>query len=473
MFTKTLRSLWFAVAFSCLVLPGRLIAQTPVDASLAALLQEKLDSCVNNFNLPGISATILFPNNRVWQSASGLSHIYNQTPMDTSRLFFQASVTKMLVSALVLKLVDEGELSLDDSIGQYLPVLPHVKGAIKVRNLLNHRSGIHDFLAGNSASSQSWFTTPFAIWDPEDAISTYIQAPYFPENAGFQYSNTNYILLGMIVENITGVTFATALHERFLEPYGLNRTYFVPEDFAPGPFATGWTSFSAPNVYNTDAAPLFNACSYSMIFTAGALIAKPADIARFTRLLYTGEILSDSMMNVLKTCTNVNLGNGCNGYGHGSMRYSFSGKTYFGHAGDFNGFTQLSIHQEEDGITLTISINRNNAPRGPIAAALLQVVRDNPLTTSVQEAAPVIKDLIAMPNPVKGRTQVSGKLTKGGNCQLELLDFTGRALSTQQLGYLSPGVFEYPLDVTGLPAGVYSCRLIHETGSASVQLIVS
>lgn len=473
MISKTLRGLLCVMAFASLLQPVRTFAQTPVDPSLATLLQSKLDSCVIAFNVPGISATILFPGNRVWQSASGLSHIYNQAVMDTSRLFPQASVTKMFVSAMILQLVDEGELSLDDSIGQYLPPLPHVNGAIKIRNLLNHRSGIHDFIAGNTATAQSWFAAPFVVWDPEDAVSTFIQAPYFAENGGFYYSNTNYVLLGMIIENVTGSSFAEALHSRFLQPFGLTRTFFPPEDIVPGPLATGWTSFTTPNVYNTDAAPIYTPSSLSMIFTAGALFSRPADVSKFTRLLYTGAILSDSMLTILKTCTSVNLGNGCNGYGHGSMRYNFLGKTYFGHAGDFSGVTQLSVHQQEEGITITLSINRNNAPRGPIAAALLRVVEDNPFTTSASEASVIAENLTAWPNPAKDFIQVGGTLKQKGNCLIEILDVAGRTLRAESIGNLAAGEFEHSLDLTGLPAGVYSCRLSNENGSTSVQIIVS
>ncbi len=472
MLTKTLRGLVCVMAFFALLQPVSLSAQTPVDATMAALLQQKLDSCVNVFDVPGISATILFPGDRIWQGASGLSHIYNQTPMTTDRLFFQASVTKMLVSAMILQLVDEGALSLDDSLGHYLPNFPHIKSGIKIRHLLNHRSGLHDFIADNPASSQTWFTTPFFIWDPEDAIFSYIKAPYFEENAGFSYSNTNYVLLGLIIENVTGTSFAEALHTRFLEPYGMDKTFFPPFNVINGPVATGWTSFTSPNVFNTDAAPVYTPCSYSMIFTAGALVALPADIAKFTRLLYSGQIISDSMMTILKTCTNVNFGNGCNGYGHGSMRYNFLGKTYFGHAGDFSGFTQLSVHQEQEEVTLTLSINRNNAPRGPIAAALLQVVQDNPLATRAPEVMPVVENMIIWPNPATDGIFIEGELLASGNGLIEVTDVTGRTLITKNLGQLPSGNFRQELDVAGLPAGLYACRLVMENGSTSTRLVM-
>src|SRR5690606_31265918 len=152
---------------------------------------------------------------------------------------------------------------------------------------------------------------------------------------------------------------------------------FLPHiDNIDGPLVTGWTSWVSNNgPYISDASPILNDCMASMIYTSGALVSYPIDVAKFNRLLFTGEILDESSLELMKTCTPVNLGNGCNGYGYGTMRYNFAGKTYFGHAGDLSGFTQLTIHHETDDITLAISINRNNAPRGPVALAILNALQ--------------------------------------------------------------------------------------------------
>src|SRR5690606_15033305 len=120
-----------------------------------------------------------------------------------------------------------------------------------------------------------------------------------------------------------------------------------------------------------------------------------------TRVLFTGQFVHDTTLTLMKTCTNVDLGNGCNGYGYGTMRYNLGGKTYFGHAGDLSGFTNLTIHHETDSITLTICINRNHAQRGAIALALLNALQQA-LTLGINEPAISSLPFKSYPNPAKG-----------------------------------------------------------------------
>lgn len=359
-------------------------AQTSLSPERAALLQQKLDSCIAAFDLPGISASIINADDDYWEGASGLSHIYTLDSMHNKHLFYQASVTKMFVATVIFQLIEENLIALDDSVGMYLPVISTVPSDTKIRYLLNHRSGIYDVFS-NPAARNNWYATPNAIWSPKDVIKTYNSNPSFAQGTSFLYSNTNYLLLGMIIEQVTGNRFAQVLKDKILTPYNLNHTFFLPEDIVPGNITKGWTSFSLPNTYDTDASPVLTTCFASMSFTSGALISYPQDVVKFTRLLLSGEILSNTTLDIMRTCTNVNLGNNCNGYGYGLMRYVFNGKTYYGHAGDLSGFTQLTAHNNTDDITLTISINRNNAPRGAIAIELLSALQDvMPLSIATQ-----------------------------------------------------------------------------------------
>lgn len=441
----------------------QLQTQSPVNPAIAQILQQRLDSCINTFDLPGISATILFPGDRYWNGASGLSDIYTQEPVDTAMVFYQASVTKMFVAAMVLQMAEQGELSLNDSIGHYLPPIQHVNGHIKIRSLMNHRSGIADFLTPQATAT--WLSQPDSVWDPKTAIETFIGPPLFNEGSGFSYSNTNYVLLGMIIEQVTGNSFAQELHTRFLTPFGLTRTFFRVADSISGPRVKGWTSFSFPGVYDTDAAQILNNSSMSMGFTAGALVSTPADVARFNRLLYTGQIIHDSLLTLMKQCTNVNFGNNCNGYGHGSMRYIFGGKTYFGHAGDISGFTQLSIHQETDSLTLTISINRNNAPRGPIAATLLEAVEQALSLSATENHIPELTAQV-FPNPASDILHIS---LPGYAEQPFIYRLYNTSGATVQSG---TGCFPYNADISVLPVGMYYLDIQSAYGHSVQKVII-
>lgn len=426
---------------------GRVWAQNPVSAEQAVLLQQKLDSCVNAYSVPGISATLLLPGNRYWNGASGVADIYTEEPMNIDHVSYQASVSKMFTATIIFKLIEEGQLSLDDTVGKYLPPMQAIPSSTRIRYLLNQRSGMSDVLT--SASTSNWISDPDSIWNSLDVIETYGSAPLFTQGSSFSYSNTNYILLGMIIEAITGQRFAEVLRERILIPYGLSHTFFPPDEDVVGTLTPGWTSFITANVYDTDAAVLLTDCFASMAYTAGSLVSYPQDVAKFNRMLLSGEVLSPSSLVTMKTCSNVSIGGGGNGYGHGLMRYIFLGKTYFGHAGDVSGFTQLSIHNESDSITLSLSINRNNAPRGPIALALLTTLKQA-MTLDVPEEELNETSWNVFPNPAIDVVEINGQGIE--NMDLKLYNVMGELLPVVLLSH-SPGTVV--LDVTHLSNGCY------------------
>lgn len=442
-------------------------AQTPVLPAFAAALQAKLDSCVNTYNVPGISATILLPGDRFWNGASGLADIYAETPMDTAHLFQAASMTKLFTATIALQLVNEGELSLDDTVGTYLPPMTYVPGDIKVRHLLKHRSGLSDFL-GDPDAVNSWLLSPSTDWDPFAALEAFGSAPLFDQGAAFAYSNTNYVLLGMLIEEVTGLPYHEVLRARILDPLGLEHTAFRPDEELPGELVPGWSSLTSPGTYDQDMTGFLSPCFSSMVFTAGAMVCTPWDVAHFNRRLFTEGILPVALQDTMRICTNVNMGGGATGYGFGTMRYVFAGHTYFGHGGDINGFTQLTIHSAPDSVTLTLSINRNDAPRGPIAAALLEVVYQQLATVGLADHTAPATDLQVWPNPATKEISIA----TGDNSPLEriaLLNATGQTMRTWQ-GALAG---QQRFDLEGLTPGAYVVQVVRAGRSSMEKLLVN
>ncbi len=439
-------------------------AQTPVEPALAAILQTKLDSCVNVFNVPGISATLLLPGDRYWNGAAGRAHIYTNQPMDTASVFHQASVTKLFTATLVLQLVEEGLLSLDDTLGALLPPMLHVPGNVKVRHLLKHRSGIADIVANPNAPN-SWLLSPNTVWQPLSVMETFGDDPLFAPGAAFSYSNSNYVLLGMIIEAVTGSSVAEVMRERFFDPLGMSTTSLRPFEPLAAPLVPGWSSLSVPNTYTDDMTYFLSTSFSSMVFTAGALVSRPWDVARFNRELFAGDLLSPAMQDTMRTCTNVNIGGGANGYGFGTMRYTFEGRTWYGHAGDINGFTQLSIHNQPDSVTLVLSINRNDAPRGPIAAALLRALYEQ-LGVGVQEMAAADDGLLLYPVPATEQVMVRASI--GGTARIEVFDRNGSLVRSDRI----VGGNELPLYVGDLAAGTYMVRCTDQGNVRLRKLVV-
>lgn len=361
-------------------------------------LQHKLDSCVQQFNIPGISVALIFPNDEIYLGASGLSDIETGHKMDTSHLFQMASVTKLFTSAIVMKLIEQGYFTLDDTIGRFLPVLNNVPVNTKIRYLLNHRSGIADILENNDLVNE-WFTSPLMIWKAEDVINQFCGPVKFKQNTKWQYSNTNYVLLGMLIEAVTASSFHEAIKNYIKIPYHLDEMYIDPFEVIPPTATKGWTQWDNVNVFNTDAAIFLNPCSQSMFSSAGSMVALPKHVALFTRLYHGGNFISDELMEEVRKVSNVNFGDGANGYGLGMMRYQFNGNTYYGHGGDVNGFTMLSIHSPTANITFTLGINRNNAQRGQIAPVFIKVAET--IISAVEDEIEL--PVMIFPNPTNDK----------------------------------------------------------------------
>jgi D-alanyl-D-alanine carboxypeptidase len=428
-------------------------SEIPVDSVLASALQNKIDNYISQYNLPGISVTVFLPGDRVWSGAAGLSHIYDMTPMDTSHLFEMASVTKMYTATIIFQLMEEGLLSLDDTVGQYLPPMNYIPSGTTIRNMLKHRSGLYSY-TNNSAIVNEWFGDPDSIWPHLQMINTYVNSPpLFSQGASWSYSNTNFFLLGMIIEAITGNTFAEELKNRILIPYGLSHIVFPPDDSIPATNTPGWTNFTTSGVYDTDASAILNDCSRSMAYTAGAIIAKPADACKFTKLLWTGNILSDSSLNIMKQCTNLPLSTSyVNGYGYGAQRFLFWGKTYYGHNGDISGFTEMTFYGTTDSVGVIISINRNSAPRGAIAIDLMSFI--NQTLTATDNIEKNGFDLSVFPNPASSTIYLRFNSLDKRQIEISIFNQFGEVVR-KGLKYTAAENAIWSIDVSDLSPGIY------------------
>jgi D-alanyl-D-alanine carboxypeptidase len=432
-------------------------SEIPVDSALASALQNRIDNYITSYSIPGISVTIFLPGDRVWSGASGMSHIYNMTPMDTSHLFEMASVTKTYTAAIIFQLMEQGLLSLDDTVGQYLPPMNYIPPGTTIRNMLKHRSGLYNY-TNNSTIANEWFSHPDSIWPHLQMINTYVNSPpLFAQGASYSYSNTNFFLIGMIIEAITGNTFADELKNRIIIPHGLSQIYFPPYDSIPATYTPGWTSFTTSGVYDTDASLILNDCSRSMAYTAGTVVAKPSDAAKFTKLLWTGQIISDNSLNIMKQCTNLSLSSSyVNGYGYGAQRFLFNGKTYYGHNGDISGFTEMTFYGTTDSVGLIISINRNSAPRGSIAFDLMSFI--NQTLTSIDNFEKDGYDLSVFPNPAYENINLKFSSSEKKKIEISIFNQFGTAVR-ENLKYSATGNDTWSINVSDLSSGIYYVHL--------------
>ena len=253
-----------------------------LDSSLINELQYVLDSVRIEQDVEGASVSINFGDSGDWLGVSGESH--PDSPIRTDHLFSIASITKTFTAAAILQLAEEEALALDDSLYRWLPPFEWIDSTITIRQLLNHTSGVFSFHE-SGAFWDSIYTDHERFWTPEEMIRYFVDYPYFEPSEGWHYSNTNYLLLGMIIREATESEVSTEFRERFLDPLELNNSYLDIEEEYEGEIAHGWHDIDSDG--DRDDIFQFPRTSwYSAIWTGGAMVSTPDDISRWARALY-------------------------------------------------------------------------------------------------------------------------------------------------------------------------------------------
>jgi D-alanyl-D-alanine carboxypeptidase len=260
---------------------------------------------------------------------------------DADQRFRIGSVTKTFTAAIVLQLAAEGELRLDDEVARHLPGLG-LDPRITIRQLLNHRSGlanVTDHLGWLQRASASSTTRPV------DVLRFGASKPLaFPPGSRWAYSNTNYIALGLVIEQVTGRSYAEELQERILEPLGLENTQLP-------------TTRQLPDLDDRGENP-------SVPWAAGALVSNARDIARFFSALLAGDVLSEESLAEMKRTVGLGSGSGSTRDGLGIFSTDLSCGRFWGHDGGILDYGTL-VQGSEDGEKVAVVSLRGGAFSGP------------------------------------------------------------------------------------------------------------
>ncbi|MFF4923996.1 serine hydrolase domain-containing protein [Kitasatospora sp. NPDC001261] len=293
----------------------------------------------------------------VWKGAAGVADLATGAPADPDGRFRIGSVTKTFVATVVLQLVAEHRIGLDDSVESRLPgVVPNGAG-ITVRQLLNHTSGIHDFTedpafdASNEETLRQWLAggrwTSYRPQQLVDIADKY--PPYFAPGQGWHYSNTDYVLISMIIERLTGRSWAQEVDRRIIRPLGLTGTSMpLYSPFIPGSHAHGYYKLPAGPADVTLLNP-------SMASAAGAGISTTADLTRFIAALLGGQLLGPAELAAMKDTSGPNA---AAGYGLGLQRLTTPCGEFWGHDGGIPGYNTLLVGEVTGKRQFATSINR-------------------------------------------------------------------------------------------------------------------
>jgi D-alanyl-D-alanine carboxypeptidase len=343
---------------------------------VARRLQEQLDRLRARDGIPGVSATIIFSDGTTWTGTSGLADVAAGVPVTADTAFSVASVTKTYLAALVLDLVTEGRFGLDDGVAALLPSAL-LDPRITVRQLLDHTSGVHDFFLAPGID-EALQGARGASWTAAQALG-YVGKPYFLPGGGWHYSNTNYVILGLLAEHVTGQALSTELHARLLDPFGLGNTFVQGAEAPRGPVAHGYRFSGAdpalPPIDLTDGTTVM---PFTSVVTAaggaGFMAATSPDVARWARLLYRGEVLDGNGLDLMIGDVALVSGFGPSvPYGLGVQAFTIDGRPSVGHSGRFLGSRAAVRYLLDEDVSIAVLTNQSRADPGVIVRALLRI----------------------------------------------------------------------------------------------------
>ncbi len=328
---------------------------------LQTALQNALENPENKF--PGAMLYVSSPAIDSWIGAAGLSNVETAAAMRPDNQFRAASILKPFVAVVTLQLVEEGRFSLDDVLLAVLPESVTTKfsesNEITVRMLMSHTSGVPDWLT--DAMMGEIVADPQRIWKVDEYLDVAAaQEPYFPVGQSWQYSNTNYNLLGLVIEQATGNTWREEIRERIFKPLNLENTQLPePGDLSVSDYhARGYVDLGGRQMD-------FTHIDSSMAGAAGghALITTTSDLAKFLKAVLADELFQkaetlDEMLTFVDPPDNAEVIKYAIGYGLGMMKYLLPGNVeMLGHSGSTGGFESFVYHLPAKNITISGMMN--------------------------------------------------------------------------------------------------------------------
>lgn len=416
------RFLFYGIVFAFTVQIST--AQT-FDPLFVNRLQWKLDSLRNVHNFKGLSAALYHPNQGLLKLVSGTSS--GMKAIHPEMEFGIGSHTKLFTAAAILKLSENKILQLDDPLFRWLSPMRYVDSSITIRQLLNHTSGIADY-NDIPGYPDSILQDPNRIFQTSELVR-WIGPPVFQAGSNWSYSNSNYLLAGMICERASGLRFSKLIRDSILSALGLDSSFFDVQETISGAIANPWQN-------NRDIGNIPRASLNSAAYSAGAMYSTSGEMIHWYQNLLSGKLLNKNSLNEMLRF--VGSGN----YGFGISRFELAGRLCYGHGGSIRGYTSFMAYDTMSQSIICVLINSNPAPARLVAEQILEEFLRFPSSSSDAE----IDDsgFMLFPNPVQDRMYIIGSKLKINSIHLYGLE--GKFLRSYQ---------NTELDVSDLPSGMY------------------
>lgn len=309
--------------------------------------------------MPGVTLAVAQDGEVLFRKGYGVADAEMEVAAGPETVYRIGSLTKQFTAAAVMRMVEEGELSLDDPITDYLPDYPTQGHTVTIRHLLNHTSGIRSY---TSLGEDFWAVARLDLSEDE-LMDLFADLEFdFEPGADYNYNNSAYYLLGVILGKVTGTPYPQYIERSLMEPLGLDRTLYcdtrrIVEDRAHG--------------YAYDHGELVNAEFISMANpgAAGALCSTVGDLVRWTELLFDGHVVRPSSLEAMTTPTGLNTGDTAS-YGFGLGLGEMEGHRRIAHGGGINGFASYLSRYPEADLTIAVLTNASGGNASGIEQAL-------------------------------------------------------------------------------------------------------
>lgn len=360
-------------------------AASPAGASSGGLDRAALQAALDQIVATGATAALARVDSPSgsWRGSSGVVELGRPARPAAGGQYRVGSITKTFVATVILQLAGERRLRLDDTLEGWLPGAIPNGADITIRNLLQHTSGIFNYTEVLFASIEEVLQARYRTFRPEELVAlAAAQPPVFEPGTAWSYSNTNYVLLGLIIRKVTGRAYGKEVDRRILRPLGLRGTEVPGTDVTiDGPHAHGYEPIEQDGAI----VPLdFTDLNPSMAYSAGEIVSTTADLNRFYRALLGGRLLRRAQLaEMLTPFADA-------GYGLGIFQEQLpGGRTLWGHTGGIFGYLSYSFSTPDAATQLSVSINPWLGDFGP---ALLDLA----LTAfGVTAPAPALRPLSA------------------------------------------------------------------------------
>lgn len=309
---------------------------------------------------PGAAVLVAKKGKIIYQKAIGKADLELDVPLRPDHIFRIGSVTKQFTAAAILRLAEEGKLALEDELTKFLPEYPTLGKRITVEQLLNHTSGIKSY-------------TDMAEWDaqtrrkdftPTELIDYFKNQPMdFEPGADWNYNNSGYILLGYIIEKVSGKTYAQYIDEQFFKPLGMKNSYYGDVEPIIKNRADGYSGGAPGNYVHAEY------LSMTQPYAAGSLLSTVEDLFIWTKAVHTGKVLKPESLKMAFTPHILPNGHDTR-YGYGWQIGNLLGTATIEHGGGINGFLSILLYVPGEDVCVAMLSNCDCSPPGEPAAKM-------------------------------------------------------------------------------------------------------